>query len=734
MSIPLAIVWHQHQPFYKDLQTGSLVMPWVRLHGIKDYYGMARLIENVPCMRCTINLVPSLVMQLMDYVENDAKDPVLTHTEMNADALEEKEAVYILDNFFNAQHAHMIRAYPRYAELLDVRRIGRRGAKNALTDFGVQDLRDLQVWFNLAWFHPISFEESEALRGLRKKGRDFTEKDKKVMLEEQRAVLAKVIPLHKKLAAEGQIELTTTPFYHPILPLLCDMESALEAMPGTPMPEGHLSIQEDAEVHVQKAVDYHKEIFGEAPVGMWPAEGSVSPLILPLLAKRGIQWIATDEGILSASLATGLRGAYGKIDRPDLLYRPWTVSHEDATLQAIFRDHELSDRIGFHYQSWDAQAAADDFLKRIRDGAKNAPAGPETIVPVILDGENCWEHFPDQGVSFLNKLYSRLASGKDGIRPVRVRDFLAEHPPTKRVDRLFSGSWINHDFYIWIGHTEDRKAWEYVFRVREDLVRETERRKDSPEHTEAIRKAWEELYIAEGSDWYWWYGDDRSSGNDEAFDELFRKHLKNVYQFLELDCPYFLDHPILSPEARGPYSKPHGVLRIKLDGRITSFFEWMGAGRYRTDKDGGVMATSGPPMVQQIYFGFDRDHLCLRIDLIGDNPARATESGLYGTFFESVDLLFVEPKGLALTVHGGSKLRVEQHGAWAEEFDEPVAAWDQLLELRIPFKAFGIRRGKEIAFYVEPKKVNGNTERFPRSYALTFQVPSEDIEEQDWFI
>src|ERR1043165_298555 len=244
--IPLAMVWHQHQPFYKDLASGEMVLPWVRLHGVKDYYGMARLLSEFSGVKCTVNLVPSMLAQFQDYVDGKATDSFLRRTEIYADALNAEDACFLLDHFFMAQWERMIRVHPRYRQLLDLRRMGRCAAPQALEEFKENDLRDLQVWFNLSWFHPVSFEESEVLRQLREKGHDFSEDDKQAMLDEQRAILARVIPLHQELAARGQIELTTTPYYHPILPLLCDMRSCLEAMPGTPLPAAHVPMSDDA--------------------------------------------------------------------------------------------------------------------------------------------------------------------------------------------------------------------------------------------------------------------------------------------------------------------------------------------------------------------------------------------------------------------------------------------------------------------------------------------------------
>ncbi|MGD0089530.1 MAG: glycoside hydrolase family 57 protein, partial [Planctomycetota bacterium] len=672
-----------------------------------------------------------------------------------------EDVTFILDHFFMAQWDRMIRVYPRYKELLELRRVGRRPAAAAASEFSVQDLRDLQVWFDLAWFHPVSFEESPVLRELRAKGRGFTEEDKAAMLREQKQVLAKVIPLHKELARRGQLELTTTPFYHPILPLLCDMRSAHAALPRHPLPANHVPLVEDAQTQLQRAVEYHRGLFGEAPKGLWPSEGSVSADILPLIARNGIQWIATDEEILSHSLGAPLRNG-ALLQRPDLLYRAWRVqSPQSEALNILFRDHQLSDLIGFQYQSWDGTAAAEDLLLHVQESAQRVAKDPETLVPVILDGENCWEHYPEQGLKFLRSLYARLESLEHGVQAVRISDFLESHPPTRQLETLFSGSWINHDFYIWVGHAEDRRAWEYVYRVREDLVAATKAQQAQlpgsagvPPATKAggtpalpgagLARAWEELYIAEGSDWYWWYGDDRTSGNDDAFDNLFRLHLKNAYKFLGQPAPFFLNVPVKGVARAGRYTSPSASLRVKVDGRCTSYFEWLPAGRYRADKEGGVMAAAQKPLLEQIFFGYEERNLCVRIDLyeklVRPQPAKSGKTVLRQPGVASVALRFtdlsdalLEGQGRTLTIDPADASHLSFAGAWEKSGPKTVeAAWDDILEVKIPFAAIGAREGQELSFYVVVTSPGGTVERFPRTCALQFAVPPENVDEQEW--
>ena len=510
--VSLAFFWHKHQPYYPNDLTGENEFPWVRLHGTKDYWGMARHIQEVPEFRCTINLVPSLLVQLLKYTEGGGSDRHLEISRIPADGLSHTDAIYLLDHFFMANCDSMIRPSSRYHELYLKRRVGTDSAESALSRFTPREFRDLQIWSNLAWMHPILFEIDSDLRAFRLKGQFYTEADKAWLLDKQTEVLRQIIPMHRKLAEGGQVELTTTPFYHPILPLLWDKRLARQAMPDCELPKHLDSYREDAIMHLRRAVEFHEQLFGEKPRGMWPSEGSVAQEIIAAIAGVGIEWIATDEEILVASTGGRVsRDSHGHQRHPELLYRPWLASDGDHQLQMVFRDKGLSDLIGFQYQRADDVLAAMDLLGRIEaigQATESANAGRPTIVPIILDGENCWEYYRDGGVTFLRTLYHEAAR-RSSIQPVRIGDHLREHPATDRIDRLFAGSWISHNFAIWIGHHEDRTAWDLLHDAREHLKRAT------PDKIPAdkLAQAWQELLIAEGSDWFWWYGPEFGSAH-----------------------------------------------------------------------------------------------------------------------------------------------------------------------------------------------------------------------------
>jgi alpha-amylase/alpha-mannosidase (GH57 family) len=723
--IALAFLWHQHQPYYPDDVAGDNPMPWVRLHGVKDYYGMALHLLEFPEMRCTINLVPSLLVQIQAYTERGATDRFLQVSRVPAGDLKEGDALYLLDHFFMANADHMIRPFPRYYELHQRRAAGRNTAAEALRRFQERDLRDLQVWFNLTWVHPLAFEKDADLRELRAKGRNFTETEKNRLLDKHIEILRQIIPLHKKLADSGQVELTTTPFYHPILPLLLDKKLAREALPDVKLPRYTGGYPEDAALHVRRAVELHARTFGSPPRGMWPAEGSVCQGMLPLLADHGFRWLATDEEILSASTQGFIsRDGRGHVRNPDRMYRPYKVTEKGRALGIVFRDHALSDLIGFHYQRSEPEAAAEDFLGRLRDiGRAIEDGGVPPLVSIILDGENCWEHYPGGGVDFLRALYERCCRAED-VKPVKVGDFLQRHPPRDTLPRLFAGSWINHNFAIWVGHEEDNAGWDALHRTREYL---RERGQQAGVGAEQVRRAWEEMYIAEGSDWFWWYGDDHSSAQDALFDYLFRKHLQNVYLLLGDTPPVELSRPISRRAHRAIYTLPRAFLEPKIDGRRT-FFEWLSAGRYTCQNERGTMAMVAKGPIKDMYFGFNVRNLFIRIDFTTPAAGALAE-------FDALRIGFVEPANLEVLVHhpGGAARKVEllQGGKRLKAADVLVGI-DQIAELAIPFERLGVQADQPLQFFAEVLKNQHSLDRAPREGTIHLLCPSPDFEQIMW--
>ena len=756
--VSLAFFWHQHQPYYPNDLTGENEFPWVRLHGTKDYWGMARHIQEVPEFRCTINLVPSLLVQLLKYTEGGGSDRHLDVSRMPVDGLAKADALYLLEHFFMANVDSMIRPSARYHELYLKRRVGTDSAESALSRFTPRDLRDLQVWSNLAWMHPILFEVDADLRTFQQKGESYSEADKSWLLDKQLEVLRKIIPMHRQLAEGGQVELTTTPFYHPILPLLWDKRLARQAMPGCELPKHLDSYRDDAVEQLRRAVSFHEQLFGEKPSGMWPSEGSVAQEIIAPIADVGIEWIATDEEILMASTGGRVsRDPHGHLRSPELLYRPWRVADGDKQLQMIFRDHGLSDLIGFQYQRADYVTAAMDLLGRVEEIGRATEAingGRPTLVPIILDGENCWEYYHDGGVAFLRTLYHEAAR-RGTIQPVRIGEHLREHPATDRIDKLFAGSWISHNFAIWIGHHEDRTAWDLLHDARERLKQATTvgqvsnlPGQTSPEIADSkqqidragwklaprdkLAQAWQELFIAEGSDWFWWYGPEFGCEQDKLFDRLFRTHLQNIYSLIGEPAPANLNEPIKRNGHRRLHTMPSGFLPVKVDGRAT-FFEWISAGIYEAGSERGTMAQVTDGVIRRIQFGFDRSRLLLRVDTTGrarDDFQRAE--------IDELRIRFVEPAGVELSVsklfNASPTVTLNTNAVGSAPADHPsaAAALGQIFELGASLTSLNVQPGDLLKFFVEVFSHGQSTDRAPRETTLELTVPPPDFEQILW--
>ncbi len=727
--VSLAFFWHQHQPYYPNDLTGENEFPWVRLHGTKDYWGMAQHIREVPEFRCTINLVPSLLVQLLKYTDHGASDRHLDVSRMSADGLSRDEATYLLDHFFMANADSMIRPSPRYHELFLKRRSSSDSAEAALPRFSARDFRDLQVWSNLAWMHPILFEIDSDLREFRHKGQSYSEADKAWLLDKQLEILRSIIPMHRQLVEGGQVELTTTPFYHPILPLLWDKRLARQAMPGCELPKHLDSYRDDAAEHLRRAVAFHEQLFGEKPRGMWPSEGSVAQEVIGAIADVGIEWIATDEEILAASTGWRVgREANGHLRHPELLYRPWLAADGDKQLQMIFRDKSMSDLIGFHYQRADYTMAAMDLLGRVEAiGRACAPVndGRPAFVPIILDGENCWEYYHDGGVTFLRTLYHEAAR-RGTIQPTRVGDYLREHPATDRIEHLFAGSWIFHNFAIWIGHEEDRTAWDLLHEARERL-KLADKKQSVP--SDKLMRAWDELFIAEGSDWFWWYGPEFGSAQDKLFDRLFRTHLQNIYSLLGEPYPAVLNQPIKRNGHRRLHTLPIRLLNPKIDGRA-SYFEWIDAGVYAAGSERGTMAQVTDGLIRRIHLGFDKSRLLIRVD-----TAKRAFSDL--SEVDELRIRFAKPAGLEIAVRGFSgansflscELLIDGH---RQKHFDGEAAIDQVLELGASLADLSVEPGDVLQFVIEVLANGQSLDRAPRETTLDLTVPPDNFEQVEW--
>ncbi len=585
----LCFLWHMHQPFYKDLWTGEYKLPWTRLHALKDYAGMVEILAEFPKIRQTFNLVPSMILQIDEYATGKASDPFFDCAILPAEELTEAQRGFVRKYFFQANVPRIINGNPRYRELYE-RREG---------PFSIQDLRDLQVLNQLIWFDEDLRVRDAELKGLVEKGRDYSLRDQALMARKQREALARVLPVYREFAAKGQIEISTTPFYHPILPLICDSDIGGVSHPGVPLPP-RFRYPEDARIQLERARSYMQEMLGVAPEGLWPSEGSVSDEALTLAADCGFRWVGTDNGVLARTL--------NRDAGVDVTYRAYAWSQNGRKIGMLFRDHYLSDLIGFQYANMRPSDAAEHFLSRIRENsAAQHHQGREALVPIVLDGENAWEWYEANGRPFLRELYRRISEDPE-LRAVTLSEALTEFE-AQPLDHIFPGSWINANFDVWIGAEEDNQSWERLLEARQFY----DRKKDGV--TEAARKlAFEELLIAEGSDWNWWYGPEHGSDNRPEFDQLYRDHLSNVYRALGEEPPANLFQPILKGQPGAFHERPANSLNVVLDGEVTTPFEWMGAGRYRPDPRSGAMDSGSGQAVREFFYGCDDRYLFVRVD------------------------------------------------------------------------------------------------------------------------
>ncbi|MFH1823872.1 MAG: glycoside hydrolase family 57 protein [Candidatus Firestonebacteria bacterium] len=720
--IHIAFLWHMHQPFYKDLEDGKYVMPWVRLHCIKDYYRMVALLDEFPQIKLTFNLVPSLIVQIEDYAFNNATDNLLDLTLKKATDLTENDKVFILWNFFMANGDNMIRVYPRYLELLEKRGyyVSLKELSKNCESFNTQDYLDLQILFNLAWFDPVTIAEDKELSRLKKKERRFSEEDKSILISKQKEIISKIIPKYKEVRQRKQIEISTTPFYHPILPLIYDTNIAKVSLPDVNIPFRFHS-PSDAEMHIKKSVELYLDRFGEKPTGLWPAEGGVSEDIIPLIQKEGIKWMATDEEILMNSL--------DNIDKKEnVLYKPYKIKKDNSELNIIFRDKELADLIGFVYSKWDAETAANDFINRIYNIAKNTNI-KNPLISIILDGENAWEYYKNNGIDFLRSLYGKL-SNDSNIKTVTVSEYLNKFPAVDTLPKLYPGSWINHNFYIWIGHKEDIKAWEYLYKTKEDVQSWMDN--INPQIYEKIK---EELLIAEGSDWCWWYGDDHSSLLDEEFDYLFRKHLLNIYKFAGKEPPSYLLTPIvLATKNILPQFLPSAFLQPQIDGKITNFYEWSCAGIYEVAKSSSSIHRANT-IVKSIYFGFNLETLYLRFDfniLLNSESFKNLNFELVFINLDSRKLVFeVNPSNYE--VKHSFYIKNDEKSEWIEvvNLDIKISAL-KIVEISIPFKVLSVQEKDNITMILTVFKNKNEIEKWPPTGVVGLTIPGEDFESIMW--
>jgi alpha-amylase/alpha-mannosidase (GH57 family) len=679
---------------------------------------MARTLERHPAVRCTVNFTPVLLEQLEAVERGEASDRFLTLSATPVTDLGPQDRQSLLRSFFMIDWETCVKPLPRYWELLQKRGRDLRylDLARVAAGFTTRDLTDLQVLFNLAWMGFSAIEDDPALAELRVKGRDYDRGDVELLLAAQRRIVSEIVPRWRALSERGQVELSSTPYYHPILPLVCDSDSARRALPHAHLPP-RFAWPEDARWHVREAMRRHEHHFGAPPAGMWPAEGSVSPEALDILASEGVRWAATDEGVLLRSLPP---------DAPRVrsLYRPWRAAAGERDVAMLFRDRGLSDLIGFTYSHASAPEAVDDLVSHLEaignTWREKGQRGPATV-GIFLDGENPWEHFPNSGKDFLETLYTRLESHPT-IATATMTEATAE-APGPRIERIHSGSWIEASYRIWMGHEEDRLAWTALGRAREALARAEAAGTVAPEALEQARR---QLYAAEGSDWYWWYGDDFQTELALEFDGLFRSLVVGACRLIGAPLPIEALEPIKRvgiPAEAHLAREPSLLVSPSIDGHVTTFFEWQGAGSYTPGQHRGSMF-GGAQAFRSLHYGFDLHGFSLRLDP-AESPQRTGESAtelrveLVAADIQTQVAFELAPDG------------AERQGRWQGEAIGR-SAFARVLELEVPFRPLGLVVGERVAVAVRVMRRDVEVERLPRYGYLAFSVPDEDFERIHW--
>jgi alpha-amylase/alpha-mannosidase (GH57 family) len=713
----LMLLWHMHQPFYKDLAEGVYAMPWVRLHALKDYYGMVAVLKEFPEFHATFNLVPSLVSQIQEYARDDVREQAFELAFMPATSLSPGERTKLIEFSFQLNLKNLINRFPRLRELYDKFHSG--NAKDVARFWEPRDLIDLQVLSQLAWFDEIYLSSDETVRGLVQKGRGYTEEDKLLVRKKEIEICNVILEEYRNASERGQVELSTSPFYHPILPLVCDSNIAAESHPGVRLPRRAYQHPEDAVEQLQAAVRLHEEVFGRRPHGLWPSEGSVSDEVLRLAAEEGFDWTATDEGVLGRSLQVGFsRHADGTLDRARELYQPYRFQTEPRPISIFFRDHYLSDLIGFVYANMPPHAAAHDLHQRIRDAGRSAGDGP-CVVSIILDGENAWEFYSGNGREFLKSFYAKVVEDPE-LKAVTASEAL-ELCEQGSLSHMVPGSWIDANFDVWIGADEDNRAWDLLSEARECFDRNKARNVPPPPNREMARQ---ELWISEGSDWCWWYGPEHSSGHDEEFDLLYRKHLSNIYRLLGESPPDNLALPIKAVELREVNYPPTGNVAPCIDGLVTNYFEWLGAGLYLPDAGSGSMHGMRN-YLEAFYYGCDRNALSLRLDF---PPAFVQE---HSSFEVRITLDGDSHARLHAPVYEGAIRQIE---FW--QGDEPLryptataehlqASFSQIFEVRLDFELLKVASGGRIKLQVSLWANDLPLQVMPQEGFLTLELSEE---------
>ena len=745
-KLSVAILWHMHQPVYQDTDDGTFYMPWVRMHAVKDYLDMLYIMEKFPTLKLNFNLSPTILNAFRKY-EDGYND---IHSLLSVKPVEEltkEDKLFILNYFFDANYTGMIMKHRGYANLYKKRN---SVSEVNVDDFSNQEYSDIIFWFNLSWIDPVWFNYYPKLQSLVKKNKNYTLNDRKYVIDVHYDIIKKIIPAYKQYQEEGRIEISTNPLYHPILPLLIDKNVANNSTMNYGLPECAINMEDDAKAQVEKAIKIYEELFGKKPKGMWPSELSVSNATLEMFSKYGIEWTVADESILSDSIGKDfVRDNRGNLEDPYDISNAYTYQHNDSRIGVFFRNAVIPKLIGFEYPRYDSVQAANDLyerLKQIQDKLQTSP-DKNHIALIAMDGENSWENYVDDGNIFLDTLYS-LITNDNSLETVTLSEYYENRDKNKFLDNITAGSWINKNFQLWIAEPTKNKAWEFIFKVREDLLKFQKNITDE----NLKEKLWNELYIAEGSDWFWWFGEPNDSGQDNLFDYLFRKHLQNIYIMIDKPIPDFLKNPltmVLNSPSRYQKAKISPVINGKGDSE-----DWQNAGCIEVPS--GPISDSNQ-ILTKICYGVDNDKLYLKIDY---NRYTYEKLVNYGLFYQ----IYIYIKNRTLSKSAEGKIRLvmrpealtpilkesfsheikftftnnrnfpvqiaysNKDGIWLSTLKNNIKyIFDNVIEMEIPLDDIGLKKSDVADFMVVDGVVGRGIGAYPRDMFITIE---RDMSEQ----
>lgn len=743
-KLSIAFYWHMHQPVYQLNTYGDYLMPWVRLHGVKDYLDMLLIVNDFEKIKLNFNLVPVLLDAFIDYGEKNCHDIHSRLTVTNISDLTNDDKEFILNNFFDANYSSMIFPYENYNELYQKRFAEERAN---ICDFSDQEYSDIMAWFNLAWIDPGYKEKFPEFRKLLKKGSNYTFEDRIEIIELHRKIIRMIIPSYKEFLEKGKIEITTSPYYHPIIPVLLDMKSSQKNLSTEDSSLFGLDLSEDAKRQTEYALDRIEELFGKRPTGIWPSEQCVSPQTLELFKELGVQWTISDEGILTSSIDFEfVRDFRGYLEDPYFLMKSYRYKTKNSDIQMIFRDSVIPNLIGFEYANHDPKVAANDLYDRIKVIQNKLQTSPDKhhLLTIAMDGENCWENYAQDGITFLKAIYSMIEEDET-LETVLISDYLAKEKHHKELKKIHSGSWINRNFQLWVGEPVKNVAWTYLKQVKEDLNNFIEK---NPDHKN-IKLAQKELMVAEGSDWFWWYGEPNDSGQDHIFDYLFREHLKNVYRYLGLKPHSFFDSPLISIFTK-PSRYPKNTISPKIDGREEpDDEEWLDAGCINLP-DGPVLQDT--KLFEKICYGADENNFYLRFYLSNSFQENYSTNPILHQMYiymrncdkkqlQSPVRLINKTENISPIMREKfhNELRISmmdnklypmrltksiQGDLWAMQDTKDVKmAYQKVIDVSIPFESLDISSGEKLEFFFANSNFGIKDSFSPQDILLSVQRP-----------